>query len=70
MNTQQTNDLHAAACAVELQAAQHLGVGIPVDPDVADYLGAFTETALQLTDLAEDDLLEVTAQGEVFNASH
>lgn len=70
MNTQQKSYLHSAACTVELQAALHLGVGIPVDPDVADYLGAFTETALQPTDLAEDDLLEVTAQGEVFNASH
>lgn len=33
--------LEAAAQKVEQQAMDNPGLGIPVDPDVADYMGAF-----------------------------
>ena len=33
--------LKAAAQKVEQQAMDNPGLGIPVDPDVADYMGAF-----------------------------
>jgi hypothetical protein len=33
--------LEAAAQKVEQQAMDNPGMGIPVDPDVADYMGAF-----------------------------
>ena len=33
--------LEAAARNVEQQAMENPGFGIPVDPDVADYMGAF-----------------------------
>jgi hypothetical protein len=33
--------LKAAARKVEQQALDNPGLGIPVDPDVADYMGAF-----------------------------
>lgn len=39
--------------------------GIPLDPDVADYLGAFVEEAITLADIVEDGLLTVTNSGEV-----
>jgi hypothetical protein len=31
---------------VDSQASDNPDIGIPVDPDVADYMGAFEETAL------------------------
>lgn len=34
--------LEAAAQKVEQQAIDNPGLGIPVDPDVADYMGAFS----------------------------
>lgn len=34
------DELRAAARAVALQAAENPGVGIPVDPDVAEFMGA------------------------------
>ena len=34
--------LEAAAQKVEQQAMDNPGLGIPVDPDVADYMGAFS----------------------------
>ncbi|MDL2226472.1 hypothetical protein LJB86_02310 [Deltaproteobacteria bacterium OttesenSCG-928-M10] len=37
--------LQAAAEAVERQAAESPALGIPVDPDVAEYMGAFEEKA-------------------------
>lgn len=43
-----------AARTVELQAMQDSGIGVPVDPDVADHMGAFEEPALSLDDLADD----------------
>ena len=33
--------LRAAALQVEQQALAYPGIGIPVDPDVADFMGAF-----------------------------
>lgn len=36
-------ELLAAACAVEEQALDNPGVGIPVDPDVADFMGAMED---------------------------
>ena len=56
--------LEAAAQKVEQQAMDNPGLGIPVDPDVADYMGAFTEDAIVLADLIEDALLTINSQGE------
>lgn len=38
--------LKAAARAVEVQAVQNPDIGVPVDPDVADFMGAFQERAV------------------------
>ena len=38
--------LEAAAREVYRQVAENPGLGIPVDPDVADHMGAFQETAI------------------------
>jgi soluble cytochrome b562 len=43
----------AAADAVEKQALENPDIGIPVDPDVADYMGAFEEDAVSLDDVLE-----------------
>ena len=43
----------AAADAVERQALENPDIGIPVDPDVADYMGAFEEDAVTLDDVLE-----------------
>ena len=40
-------------------------LGIPLDPDVADYMGAFPEEAITLADMVEDGLLTITNSGEV-----
>jgi hypothetical protein len=40
--------LKHAAASIERQAQEHLG--IPVDPDLADFMGAFEETAVSLED--------------------
>lgn len=45
--------LKSAAEAVERQAAADPDLGIPVDPDVADYMGAFEEQAVSLDDILE-----------------
>lgn len=44
--------LEAAAREVEQQAMDNPGMGIPVDPDVADFMGAF------LSDETLGDVLE------------
>ncbi|MBM9614867.1 hypothetical protein JWJ90_11290 [Desulfobulbus rhabdoformis] len=46
--------LKAAALKVEQQALENPGLGIPVDPDVADYMGAF---------FSEEDLADVIEGG-------
>ena len=58
--------LSAAALAVAQQLAENpVVLGIPIDPDVADFMGAFQEDAIELADVIEDGLLTVTGQGEV-----
>ena len=58
--------LAAAALAVAQQLAENpVILSIPIDPDVADFMGAFTEDALELADVIEDGLLTVSGQGEV-----
>lgn len=41
MQSQEKKYLSAAARQVEQQALDNPGIGIPVDPDVADFMGAF-----------------------------
>ena len=58
--------LSAAAMAVARQLAENpVILSIPIDPDVADFMGAFVEDALGLADVIEDGLLTVSGQGEV-----
>lgn len=45
--------LDAAATAVEREAMENPGVPIPVDPDVAEHMGAFADDAM-----SEEDALE------------
>ena len=47
--------LKAAACAVEEQAEANPGLGIPVDPDLADFMGAFEESAVTADDYGRED---------------
>lgn len=54
--------LHHAGDAVLAQLAANPALGIPVDPDVADSLGAFEEPAL--TDDDVDSAEEFTANME------
>jgi hypothetical protein len=51
--------LEASAKIIEQQVMDNPGIGIPVDPDVADYMGAF--------DSDEDmgDVLEGVASEEI-----
>lgn len=46
----------AAAAMVAKQAAENPDIGIPVAPDVAEYMGAFEESAIALSDLDMDDM--------------
>ncbi|KAF0232593.1 hypothetical protein [Fundidesulfovibrio putealis] len=43
--------LTAAARAVDVQASETPNLGIPVDPEVAEFMGAFQEQAVTLDDL-------------------
>jgi len=43
----------AAAAEVERQAMENPGVPIPVDPDVADYMGAAEDDSLDPADIIE-----------------
>lgn len=54
--------LTAAAQAVDVQASENPGLGIPADPEVADFMGAFEEKAVTLADLEESQ-----GEGEVGN---
>jgi hypothetical protein len=49
------NRLMAAANVVDSQATELPDLGIPVDPDVADFMGAYEETAVGLDDLDDPD---------------
>lgn len=58
--------LAAAARSVAQQLAENpVILSIPIDPDVADFMGAFTEDAIELADVIEDALLTVNRQSEV-----
>lgn len=58
--------LRAAATAIARQIVENpVILGVPLDPDVADYMGAFVEEAVELADIVEDGLLTVTNSGEV-----
>lgn len=50
-NTENTDHCKAAAKAVEEQLLADPGLGIPVDPDVAEFMGAFREDAVSLEDI-------------------
>ena len=56
--------LAAAARAAAEQIASEPGLYIPLDPDVADFMGAFHEDAIALADMIEDALLTIDGQGE------
>ena len=58
--------LAAAARVVAQQLADNpIILSIPIDPDVADFMGAFQEDAIALADVIEDGLLTVNGQSEV-----
>ena len=57
--------LKAAAKAVAEQLAENAALYVPLDPDVADHVGAFHEDALSLADVIEDGLFTLNDQGEV-----
>ena len=58
--------LAAAARMVAEQLADNpIILSIEAAPDVADYMGAFTEDAIALADMIEDALLTINGQGEV-----
>ena len=66
MNDKEKDYLKAAVNVVAQQVTDNpLWGGVAVDPDVADWMGAFTESAVTLADLADDVLLSVNAQGDV-----
>ena len=56
--------LAAAAKAAAEQLADNAALHIPLDPDVADFMGAFHEDALSLADVNEDGLFTLNDQGE------
>jgi len=56
--------LKAAAKAVAEQLAENAALYVPLDPDVADHMGAFHEEALTLADVIEDGLFTINDQGE------
>ncbi|MDL2210247.1 hypothetical protein LJC26_05535 [Desulfovibrio sp. OttesenSCG-928-O18] len=56
--------LAAAARSAAEQISADPALYIPLDPDVADYMGAFHEDAIMLADLIEDALLTINGQGE------
>ena len=56
--------LAAAARSAAEQIAADPALYVPLDPDVADYMGAFSEDSIILADLIEDALLTINGQGE------
>ena len=66
MTDKEKDYLKAAVNVVAQQVTDNpLWGGVAVDPDVADWMGAFPESAVTLADLADDVLLSVNAQGDV-----
>ena len=57
--------LAAAAKAAAEQLTEDASLSIPLDPDVADFMGAFHEDALALADVTQDSLFTLNDQGEV-----
>lgn len=55
--------LHYASDAVLAQLAANPVLGIPVDPDVADCLGAFEETALTNDDMDSTEEFAANMEG-------
>ena len=55
--------LKAAARAVDVQASENPTLGIPADPEVADFLGAFEEKAVSLDDLDDGHEGEESGHG-------
>ncbi|HBT96980.1 MAG TPA: hypothetical protein DEB25_04760 [Desulfobulbaceae bacterium] len=53
MDEQEKAYLEAAAKEVYRQMEENPGLAIPVDPEVAEYMGAFTDDAMDLTDAIE-----------------
>lgn len=47
--------LLAAANTVSKQATDNPSMLIPVDPEVADFMGAFAEDAISLADFEDED---------------
>jgi hypothetical protein len=56
--------LAAAARAAAEQLADNAALHVPLDPDVAGFMGAFHEDALSLADVIEDGLFTLNEQGE------
>ena len=48
--------LDAAAAEVYRQVEENPGLGIPVDPDVADHMGAFQDDAMDELDVLESHM--------------
>ena len=57
--------LTAAAKAAAEQITEDAALYVPLDPDVADYMGAFHEDAISLADVIEDGLITLKDQREV-----
>ncbi|MGI6656301.1 MAG: hypothetical protein ACOX5Z_05680 [Desulfobulbus sp.] len=58
MNTKEKEYLDAAAAIVSRQAEAMPGVGVPVDPDVAEHMGAFEDDSMSLADIQDGASLE------------
>ena len=53
---QDKNYLDASATAVYRQLEENLGIFIPVDPEVAEHMGAFVDESLSAADALASDL--------------
>jgi hypothetical protein len=62
--------LAAAARAVAEQLADNAALHVPLDPDVADFMGAFHEDALSLAEVIEDGLFTLNGQTEQGEAAY
>jgi hypothetical protein len=56
--------LAAAAKAAAEQLADNAALYVPLDPDVADFMGVFQEDAIDLAAVIEDGLFTLNEQGE------
>ena len=61
-----TEHLTAAARVVSEQLTDlPLTAGLPLDPDLADFMGSFIEDALTWEDMQDDFVLTLNLKGEV-----